>query len=678
MKWKADSLFRARRRSQQPRLEVLEGRLAPGDAMLSQVLGLMVFGEPLASPRLSRAESGLTSSFSVADFGTPADLFALPSLSGVAGTDEGATFDVPAVAAPVAVQPREAVLDNGLVSLFEVAAPAPGHTGQVPDHDSQLLFGAASAAGVELPPDASILNLAEEPNPSLLAPRADWSDYLTEMVATAPQTPLPPGRAGGPSPVGVDVVLIDFNGPANVNIRFDQTLDFGDLGSGLGGDLEWQHYVRDQPNTTEIWDTTQSAPAAFVKDEPLTADVLFWVDDPTIDSIFVHADNPGAYGGSELSYVYVQDGWGWARLSTASSVSSVAVNDLTFSWTLDYACRGEKCDYKGAWLLDTTHRIYTLHNQPVGGMAQPWATVLEVAGGMAGGHTTDVGIVEELTRGVHYSAWRELRGTAHFLDPQAVFVYNPSRAVRSRILGPGADRFTIQDYNLTNFMSFLSVPETQQQCNDNTNLLTLWLGSLGVSMAPLYFARNITHSLPLNRTSPYFPAGRTTATTSVFNFHQIGQFGGLVYDLSTRAQVAGDPTMSMSFLNYLDFAFPNQRQVGYVSRNVTTINPGPGVGQTEFTLVRVGPNTGERGTTVPVVLEGAGFDAALTLRAVENGTTTTAAGVTLANRRNLSTNKIAFDLVIAPTAVPRMIQILGTRGGAPAWWPARASFSITV
>jgi hypothetical protein len=219
-------------------------------------------------------------------------------------------------------------------------------------------------------------------------------------------------------------------------------------------------------------------------------------------------------------------------------------------------------------------------------MAEPWATVLELAAGIAKGVGTDVGIVEEMTRGIHYSKGLTFRTDARFLDPRATLVYDPNYS-RTIPVGPPDNLFGAQYYNLEDFMIYLSQFQDVQQCNDNSNLLGgVLLHAVGIPMDPLWLAHNydLWDTDPNNNDTgdllveaTYYPAGSTVQQGPLsFRFHQFGFFAGKVYDPSIRPNPMGDPYIGMSLADYLNAAFPGQSGEGYIWRLVTDIRISPG------------------------------------------------------------------------------------------------------
>jgi hypothetical protein len=696
--------------SQRLRVEVLESRLPPGDLVLSSAWGTgLLEGDALQLAPQTEGH-GLT---------PPASISLIESVTSegvVLATESEVLTDNVAVRGPIttAVLSPDPAADSWL--QMDLTIPEAGAVSSpVVPHSAAIFPDSTWPGGMDTSGSSPASRSAEPSLPHVLTTGS--IDALTRVVGSlvpgtalnpaasvdlpsdpAPDDPglqlLPAEQPADPDISGLfngtgpesdselaNVIAIDFRGPGNVNLRIDASTDIGSFGIlPAGEDLEWVIGYRDAPNTTEAWDTTQSAPAAFLKGYTLSADV--WVYSPNAEatSITILAINEtGPYDYIEPVTVPLYEGWGIASVSSFGTVDTVDVNSLTFQWWLvGYSIEEE---FYETWeaMEQTSHRIYTIHEQPVAPMVEPWATVLEVSSGLGRDLDTHLALVEQMTRGIHWSEWRNFRTTARFVDLQALFIYNPTR-VRSQPTGPQppwADWFTSQRFDLTNYMSFLSMGQLIQQCNDNTNIMDIFLASQGVPFQPLWFSRTVSGG-PLVRTT-YYPAGRSVTESYMFNFHQIGQFDGLVYDLSTRPAITGDPHMSIPFDTpggYLDRAFPGQRPI-YASRSVHTLTIGPYSGA-DFAFVSLSPSTTPRGTTVNVTLRGAGFDTSLGLRVVETGTTTTAAGVTLTNGRVVNANTITVDVTVQPTATPRNIQIMGVRGAASPFYTTRLPFAITA
>jgi hypothetical protein len=390
-----------------------------------------------------------------------------------------------------------------------------------------------------------------------------------------------PDGAGGPGTasdavrttvVSVKLEQIDFTG---TNIRIDGSTD-------IPGDVEWVNGKRDQPNVPgKPWDPTQSAPAAFVKGNPITGVVTFTVSPAAITQIQVAALNrtTGPYGNITLTTVSLSSGKYTASFTTDPTAvdNNVDVNTLTFLWQLqNVTLAGSSTSIPlPADIQQTQHRIYTLYAAPVAPMAEPWAKVLELSAGIvkAGGPLgsaagDDAKIVAQLTRGIYNSKWTSFSATADFINPTGRLSYNPEKP-RTTITGPGGSSaaggagYVSQEYPLTAFLALISSGVvTEQQCNDNSNLLAILADSLGISVTPLWFAQTwpvdpadfSTFLPPTN----YYGAGKTVRSSGViFTFHQIDSYMGNIYDPSTGPAAAGDPTMSGSFDDYLHTFAPS-------------------------------------------------------------------------------------------------------------------------
>ncbi len=399
----------------------------------------------------------------------------------------------------------------------------------------------------------------------------------------------------------VQVQQIDFTGTGNVNIRINATDDIGmALGAKGTGDIEWVNGSRNQPNTAAAaWASNQSAPAAFVRGNAVTAAVTFKVVPTAITAINISAVDQistgvagvyaaGVYGDMPATAVTLSGGLGTETISTKAVDNNVDINTLFFTWQL----QGITPNVGGAITMPTavkiqktSHRIYTLYAAPLAPMAEPWVQVLELSTGIAKGLGSaggdDVKIVTALTTGIYNSGWKALVPTADFINPTATLTYIPKRRFTT-IMGPtgGAvsSDYIQQQYDLTSFLKSLAAGTTWQQCNDDSNLLAILADSLGISVTPLWFATAcpVMTTADLLAPTSYFGAGETTITRPGvrFFFHQIDAYGGLVYDPSTSGKSGGPPTMNMTFANYITTAFPTQGTLGTgtpVQENVTTI-----------------------------------------------------------------------------------------------------------
>jgi hypothetical protein len=467
----------------------------------------------------------------------------------------------------------------------------------------------------------------------------------------------------------VDVHQIQFNGAGNVPIRIDETTRIGSPGNPNGPDVQWVRGQRDGANTTAAWDTTQSAPAAFIRNNPLHATVTFDVMAANVTSMVISASSTGPYGNIPNTTVNVTGGTGTADVTSSQSRTFVDFNDITFQWHLEsVTVGGQTMNTHSALIHTTTHRIYTLYANPDQAGYEParvpWATVLELATSLTFTDNTDTSVVQDLTRGLHYSRWRPYNTLLHFVNAQAVLTYEPD-SVRTQPTGPVGNIFISQRYDLTSFMNAMPGPLNVQQCNDNANLLSIFARSLGVNVTPLWLANNPFRdgggNVVFMRQTQYFPAGRDTQTDPIrFSFHQIGLYNNMVYDPSTRPAVTGDPNMSVPLAMYMQNVFGYTDPAQYTTRNVTTLTIG-NVPRRHFRADAVAPNHSSVGTTTNITVTGAGFNMATRVWAYEADLSGPAAGVTVQNVTRVNSGTITFNLVVAGGATPRNIRIVVLR-----------------
>jgi hypothetical protein len=517
--------------------------------------------------------------------------------------------------------------------------------------------------------------------PSVSAPSTTaWQPTIGSEVQVRALLPVIPKN------LQVHVQQIQFGGPNNVPIVIDGNTLIGTPGGGPGSpDVQWVRGLRDNRNTTKGWTTTQSAPAAFLEGAPLQADVTFTVSDPNVTSITVSADNSGVYGGIMQTDVAIHAGIGTATFMTdpANAVRTVNVNDVLFQWRLQAITVAGMNLQVNQTLEQTFHRIYTLKAAPVAPMARPWAKVLELSCGidkrLSGGKDDPTAIVTAETRGEYTSAWMSFAFATHFLalNPLATLVYDP--ALTRTLFPAGLSDFSNQLYGLNGFLAALQMRFNLQQCNDNANLLAVFLDSLGVPMQPLAILPALKPVL--QRTAPYFPAGPVPSRTDVFTFHQVGFFNDRVYDPSTAPTRGGPPFMGMTLTNYINTVFPGQNDPGPVGGGgvntvlVTTLNVGD-VTLSGLKVASASPRAGRRGMTTTVAVIGFPFDSSTRVFAVEKGTTTPALGVTISNVMVSSTIRLTFDLRPSIATPPRMIDIYVVRSGVEGSGRDRFTFTI--
>jgi hypothetical protein len=286
--------------------------------------------------------------------------------------------------------------------------------------------------------------------------------------------------------------------------------------------------------------------------------------------------NSGPYGNFTTIGIMVdgKTGQGTFLTSLTKALDTVAINDVTFDWKIDsVAAWFPRKDGKtfekhflpligpGKNLGSSTNRIYTLFAKPLAPMATPWATVLELAAGLAKGKSNATDLITAVTRGIHRSLWTTFQN-AHFVNPRAVMGYNTNFLRTSIGRGNNATSFATQVFDLANFMAFLPTQNVLQQCEDNSNLSVIFLRSLGIAMQDMWIGvrwpvRNITDLL---NPATFYPAGRLVrqAVNVRFQCHQFGYYQGKVYDPNIRKTANGDPPIGLTLRAYMNLVFPGQ------------------------------------------------------------------------------------------------------------------------
>jgi hypothetical protein len=149
-----------------------------------------------------------------------------------------------------------------------------------------------------------------------------------------------------------------------------------------------------------------------------------------------------------------------------------------------------------------------------------------------------------------------------------------------RVFGPPGREAKSDGSELEDYFERL---RPNQQCATKSTLLAVLLGSVGVSMTPLWFALKQNNALFVP--ADYFPAGIHRLRRGVltpFGFHQVGFIGtiapngtitGTVYDPSTGSadQI---PFTGLSFAAYIAAAFPRNAVGDFRGVLVNQINVG--------------------------------------------------------------------------------------------------------
>ena len=132
----------------------------------------------------------------------------------------------------------------------------------------------------------------------------------------------------------VNLDQIQFNGAGYEAIQINGATPIGNP-TGGAGDVQWVRGIRDQPDTSAAWTTSQSAPAAFTRFSNMHAAVKFSGTSAAISSFTVKGINSGAYGDFTEQTITLAGGSASSNFTTANTVSGIEANTLTFNWQID-------------------------------------------------------------------------------------------------------------------------------------------------------------------------------------------------------------------------------------------------------------------------------------------------------------------------------------------------------
>jgi hypothetical protein len=383
--------------------------------------------------------------------------------------------------------------------------------------------------------------------------------------------------APGPRLSEIEVASISF---AGVSLRIDSA----------GPEITAPHWILDtkaKPPSAAPYDSGTSAPAAFLKSQPLTFQAQFKSNVPDITSCSIEATLSPTngvnlpWGNIDATTVTFTNGSSGDVSFTVSEQSpSVGAIDLRMDWRVVSCQPGGSLPVNDLPLVPTRHRIYSLWKQPVAPQVQPWVKVLEISSPMLSEIAptdTDEKVVEALADRIFYSRWTgyDLKFTpwlrAYKYDPNSTFSCgdDTQQTIELQVL---LDKLVEADANPLKF-----------QCNDNSNLHAILAASQGIAANPTFIHDNRTTMIdgrlkwvPI-QTALHQRAGETgQCHQDQFYFHQVASLEQLD-DTSVRSATgstsscaAGPNFFGLSPTSYFSTVFPTQ-QSSYTSFTRPTV-----------------------------------------------------------------------------------------------------------
>jgi hypothetical protein len=212
-------------------------------------------------------------------------------------------------------------------------------------------------------------------------------------------------------------------------------------------------------------------------------------------------------------------------------------------------------------------------------------------------------------------------------------------------------------YGLFQFLSGLQNADNEQQCSDNADLLAVLADALGINVTPLFI--RATDGTTQLETTTYFRAGKTTSDENDFDFHQIDQFGGLVYDPSAASKAGGPPFVAMAFKAYYNTVF-SAPEVGEVTEtSVTGLSIGNVPKGADLVVTGYSPNSAKVGVTASITLKGFSFDDTVSVTPLVINTETEDTKIDISNISASGDGKrLTFDMEVdAAHAVGRNVEL---------------------
>lgn len=355
---------------------------------------------------------------------------------------------------------------------------------------------------------------------------------------------------------------------------------------------QWVLGTKEKAPSEAAYDAQTSAPAAFVRNTPISLSATFRSGEPSIASCTITAtvrdssDNPD-FPWQDLGTQTVTFTAGLSDTVTFTAPvqsATAGAYDVTMRWRAISCLTSSSEPVDGTILNKTKHRLYSLFTTPVAPMATPWAKVLELSSPIlaqltAGGATpTNESIVQEMASAIFNSAWTGYYAV-RFFSPSVTYLYvtNASCTCFSKT------DFYHQYYNLQNVLDRMAPaeaggPPVNLQCADNANFHAVLAASQGIAAPPNLIVDNRSGTSDLDRqylapTAPHYRAGASdnTCRVSCFVFHQVPTLA-LLYDTSVRACLGtgltecnsaadgspGENLFGYTYSNYLSTAFPTQ------------------------------------------------------------------------------------------------------------------------
>jgi len=170
--------------------------------------------------------------------------------------------------------------------------------------------------------------------------------------------------------------------------------------------------------------------------------------------------------------------------------ATIGKYDYYWNWTIT-AIPCNTSAYDANTVTQTTHHCcYVLYDEPQAPMDEPWIDVLDYACSWASGETSEYSIIVSITEGAYGNIGKEYYG--------------------------GGTHAVFPNFNLTGLLA-----DNWADCRDMSAVVQVFSNSLGIQGVQV---RRIDGPFAYK---PILPVGKTSWSSSIWNFHQVGYYSNV-------------------------------------------------------------------------------------------------------------------------------------------------------
>ena len=374
---------------------------------------------------------------------------------------------------------------------------------------------------------------------------------------------------------------------------------------------EWVLDGRDKaPQPGQQYHDTVSAPAAFVRNNPIKMEVKYECAGESSVTFFgecITGPTTQCPYGNMGDTTITNCGAGKSGTITVSSLQSntvVSASLIHYKWKTKNISTGGPQDPTIRPVVDTYHRVYTLLNPPVTigwsrgpGDQYAWIQTLEIAANLAQGATGEFSLKSKILRGIYNSSWQSQNW--NFLHPMRKVTY--SKSGYKSLCGDLSKIDIISKlmstipwgYDLPNLLSQLQIQTSEPliaDCGSYNGFMLVLDRHLGGTIYGRHLIDKRTNPGYYLTLKCVYPSGMSDGSTGYFYRHWTtteNLLGSNKYWDSTNALSSTGEYLncqntiyqyveSLQDTVYLDLFFMNPPQ--YITSKlwyITTINPNP-------------------------------------------------------------------------------------------------------